>query len=318
MVDRIAIVKTGWSDWYQGGPVVGRFGYLNATEEGQKGHECYNFKPAQDGTYYGYLPPIGRGPPQPRMKDHWLLIFIAAFEGKGPLTFVGWYEDATFAEGYTERPEYRLSEPFETDAWGSRFFYCISAKRAHLVPLEKRTETLPGHHMRRSPIAYVRGQGEAEPWRESLAARAEELVTKFLPVIRSEESVTTDIRGFPQESAEHRKRVEKAAIEKAKRYLRHQGYMVEDRQAAKCGYDLLALRKRDGSELHVEVKGTSLLGEGFFISRNEYLYIDEPRWRLALVTDALNEAKLRLLDAHTARREFTFEPMTWIAAAKRP
>lgn len=94
--------------------------------------------------------------------------------------------------------------------------------------------------------------------------------------------------------------------------------MVEDRQAAKCGYDLLALRKRDGSELHVEVKGTSLLGEGFFISRNEYLYIDEPRWRLALVTDALNEAKLRLLDAHTARREFTFEPMTWIAAAKRP
>lgn len=122
MVDRIAIVKTGWSDWYQGGPVVGRFGYLNATEEGQKGHECYNFKPAQDGTYYGYLPPIGRGPPQPRMKDHWLLIFIAAFEGKGPLTFVGWYEDATFAEGYTERPEYRLSEPFETDAWGSRFF----------------------------------------------------------------------------------------------------------------------------------------------------------------------------------------------------
>ena len=197
MVDRVAIVKTGWSDWYQGGPVVGRFGYLNATEEGQKGHECYNFKPAQDGTYYGYLPPIGRGPPQPRMKDHWLLIFIAAFEGKGPLTFVGWYEDATFAEGYTERPEYRLSEPFETDAWGSPLFYCISAKRTHLVPLEKRTETLPGHHMRRSPIAYVRGQGEAEPWRESLAARAEELVTKFLPVVEVEELGNNRYQRFP-------------------------------------------------------------------------------------------------------------------------
>jgi hypothetical protein len=68
----------------------------------------------------------------------------------------------------------------------------------------------------------------------------------------------------------------------------------------------------------VEVKGTSLLGESFFISRNEYLYIDDPRWRLALVTDALNEATLRLLNAHAVRRQFTFEPMTWIAAARRP
>jgi hypothetical protein len=61
MVDRIAIVKTGWSDWYQGEQVVGRFGYLNATTEGQQGHECYNFMPAPDGSYYGYLPPVGGG-----------------------------------------------------------------------------------------------------------------------------------------------------------------------------------------------------------------------------------------------------------------
>lgn len=245
------------------------------------------------------------------------MIFISAFDGKGPLTFGGWYENATFADKYKERPEYQSSEPFETDTLGNQFVYCVSAKRAYLIPLEKRTETIPGRHLGRTPIAYVRGQGPTELWRRKLAARAEELVAQFMPVVQAD-VVTTDTRGFPLASAEHRKRVEKAAVDKAKRYLQRQDYAVEDRQAAKCGYDLLALRKRDSSELHVEVKGTSLLGESFFISRNEYLYIDDPRWRLALVTDALNEGTLRLLNAHAVRRQFTFEPMTWIAAARRP
>jgi hypothetical protein len=149
-----------------------------------------------------------------------LVIFISAFEGEGPLTFVGWYENATFADEYTERPEYQL-EPFETDTLGHRFSYCVSAQHAYLVPLEMRMETIPGLHLRRSPIAYVRGQGH-EPWRQELAARAEELVAQFTPVVQAE-VVTTDIRGFPLGSAEHRKRVEEAAVEKAKRYLRLRG-----------------------------------------------------------------------------------------------
>jgi hypothetical protein len=101
-------------------------------------------------------------------------------------------------------------------------------------------------------------------------------------------------------------------------YFRQRGYAVRDRQADKCGYDLLALRKRDKSEFHVEVKGTSLLGESFFITRNEYGYIDNPKWRLALVTDALSSATLRLLDAREVWRRFRFEPMTWIVVARRP
>jgi hypothetical protein len=68
----------------------------------------------------------------------------------------------------------------------------------------------------------------------------------------------------------------------------------------------------------VEVKGTSLLGESFFVSRNEYRYIDNSRWRLALVTDALNRATVRILSADEARRQFTFEPMTWIAVTRKP
>jgi hypothetical protein len=90
MFDRIAFVKTGWSELYQGGPVVGRF-------QDQNWHERYNFMPGPDGVYYGYVPPIGKAQaaPNPQNRTGWLLIFVAAFEGYGPITAVGWYEDAS-------------------------------------------------------------------------------------------------------------------------------------------------------------------------------------------------------------------------------
>jgi hypothetical protein len=52
--ERIAFVKTGWSELCQGGPVVGRF-------KDQNWHERFNFQIGPDGIYYGYVPPIGGG-----------------------------------------------------------------------------------------------------------------------------------------------------------------------------------------------------------------------------------------------------------------
>ena len=57
MQERIALVKTGWSDEYQGGQVLGRYAHIEQFDEA---HERFNFRHAADGRYYGYLPPIGK------------------------------------------------------------------------------------------------------------------------------------------------------------------------------------------------------------------------------------------------------------------
>lgn len=115
MYERIAFVKTGWSENYIGDPVVGRHAHIWDYEEA---HERLNFSHAHDGHYYGYLPPIGRyhRPPQPKVPEGWLVIFVVARNGNGPLTVVGWYENAKFQREYTPRPEYEAGIDFETDA----------------------------------------------------------------------------------------------------------------------------------------------------------------------------------------------------------
>src|SRR5438105_964049 len=120
MHERIALVKTGWSDRYQGGPVFGRYAHIAQFDEA---HERFNFLQHSDGLFYGYLPPIGpkKRPPQPKVRDNWLLIFVSARNGNGPLTVVGWYDNAIFHEEYAERREYFTSEDFETDVQGKRY-----------------------------------------------------------------------------------------------------------------------------------------------------------------------------------------------------
>jgi len=316
MADHIAFVKTGWSDKYQGGPVIGRHGYLNTSKGpggANEGYECFNFMPAPDGAYYGYVPPIGtKGvSPKPNVKTGWLLIFVAAYRGSGPLTAVGWYEHAAFSDDYEPRPEYKLGKGFETDDRGEKFVYCVSAARAHLIDIKHRESIISGNHFRRASIIYVRGQGRNEQWRQELAERAEEIAEQQLRLAAPGDS-------FPTGTAERRSKVEKAAIETACHYLKKNGYTVQDRQPDKCGYDLLAQRKQIPSELHVEVKGTSLSGERFFISRNEYEHMNNPKWRLALVTDALGNPTLRVFNEREIKADFSFEPMMFMVGAKKP
>jgi hypothetical protein len=172
MPDRIVFVKTGWSETYRGEPVKGRHSYLKIGQ----GHECYNFKPAQDGRYYGYVPPIGptEASPKPDVETGWLVMFVATYRGSGRFTAVGWYEDAVFTPSYEPRPVYPDSA---YDSNSKPFLYCISADQAYLIEPDQRKEgNIPGNHLRRS-IAYVRGRGvPPDPWRDELARLAEDIV----------------------------------------------------------------------------------------------------------------------------------------------
>lgn len=307
MHKRIAFVKTGWSDHYEGGPVLGRHAHVQEYDEA---HERFNFLKHSDGRYYGYLPPIGQKerPPQPKKNENWLLVFVSARNGNGPLTVIGWYERAIFHEEYIERPEYSEPEGFELDVHGEKYSYCLSARTAHLIPTASRKEIISGDHFKRTPVLYVRGNGKNDEWRNELAEFAESLVAD-----KKTDEPRPPRLSFPD--PKQRKFVEKAAIEAAKNFLNKQ-HRVVDRQKDNCGYDLLARHCKTGEELHVEVKGTSGTDMHFYMTRNEFRYMSMPQWRLVMVCDALGKAKVTLLTAAEVRKVFSINPFAWEAVAK--
>ena len=94
---------------------------------------------------------------------------------------------------------------------------------------------------------------------------------------------------------------------------------VEDISNQNRGYDLLATKKKSGTdeELHVEVKGTSTGIQRFFISRREKLYMSESRWRLLIVTDALTtEPRVSLLTSREVEEKFKFNEFAWEVVLK--
>lgn len=305
MHERIALIKTAWSDEYQGVPVLGR--YANVKD----GHERFNFLKHSNGRFYGYLPPIGRGerPPQPKEKDGWLLIFVSAKNGSGPLTVVGWYDNATLHEEYVERLDYSSKDGFERDLHGNKYCYCISADAGRLIPTVDRVHTVSGAHFKRSPVLYVRGNGKDESWRRELAKLAERVIIEPLGEVNNVPEVS-----FPDQ--EQRKLVEIAAIEAAKEYL-DKNHIVTDRQKDNCGYDLLACHKKTSNEFHVEVKGTSGFNMHFYMSRNEFRYMSDPRWRLIMVTDALKKPQISFMSAADVARIFNTDPFAWEATPRK-
>ncbi|WAC44616.1 DUF3883 domain-containing protein [Pseudomonas sp. SL4(2022)] len=306
-MDRIAFVKTGWATSYEGEEVVGRHAHIGEFNEA---HERFNFRKAPDGRFYGYIPPLGRheSAPSPRDSSGWLLIFVAARNGNGPLTVVGWYENAVFEYAYVTRPEYEVGD-FEMDIHGNHYSYCFSADRATLIPLHLRQTVVSGDHFKRSPIIYARGNGRNEAWRQEFAVLAESIL-ELAPSINNDKAPT-----FKFPDAEHRKQVEIAAVNEAKRVFETE-YRVTDRQDDNCGYDLLLIHKKTGEELHVEVKGTSTKVMHFFMTRNEQKYLSNPKWRLYMVTEALLRPKGTLMNLAETYKVFDLVPFAWEGVAR--
>ncbi|MEI7188058.1 protein NO VEIN domain-containing protein [Dickeya dianthicola] len=306
-MDKIAFVKTGWATSYDGDPVVGRHEHIESYDEA---HEKFNFKPSTEGRFYAYIPPMGeyKVPPKPDVSSKWLIIFVAAKNGNGPLTVVGWYRNAQFHNDYISRPEYELDE-LELDVHGEKYSYCISTCEAFLIPNHLRDISISGKHFKRSPIIYVRGGKKNDAWRIEFARLAESIVSKK---IKSTEFNSPNI-SFPDK--EHRKKVEEAAIEKAFEVLSKK-YDVVDRQKDACGYDLLITHKITNEQLLIEVKGTSNDRMHFFMTRKELELSHDPRWRLFMVSDALNSKKYSLMDKYQVNKVFDLSPLAWEGTTK--
>jgi hypothetical protein len=304
---RIAFAKIGWSEAYEGDLVRGRAGWINANGDA---HERFNFLRAPDGRYYGYLPPIGpkRRTPQPDEPAGWLVIFVAPLGGSGHLVPVGWFEDATFSEDYEQRPEYAAGQHFERDVNGDPYLYAIQADRGTLIPAHVRQRIkIPGRpYFGQTPVVYAAGYGHPAPWRAAYRKLALRVVNEDWSV----EDKLSGSGGFAD--AKTAKAVEVAAVNAARQDLARRGYgEVVDRQKENCGYDLLARGHVSGVELHVEVKGTSGRDPRFFMTPNEHAYMADPRWRLAMVTDALGDPTVDLLGAKAVGKKFNLVPRVW-------
>lgn len=314
----MAIIKTGWSNDYVGDDPTGNYKFL--VDRGQ-GHERFNFLPAPDGHYYGYLPPIGRdwAVPNPQEKSGWLLVFVAKRPKTAGLYIVGWYENAEFESEYLPRPEYAAGEPFEHDVHGETFFYAVHAESAIAVPEPLRTVKIDTKRIKRTPIAYLLGNGSDDRWRSDLARNVLQQMKALEVEIERQGWTSKDPRKpFLPPSAEHRLAVEGASMKEMTALLVKAGYDVDDisKEIPSRGYDLLATRKRAPKELHVEVKGTSGSTRQFLMSRNEHSRIDTPQWRLGMVTDALSKPRAELMDKAEVNRVFAWEVFTWLAREK--
>jgi len=103
------------------------------------------------------------------------------------------------------------------------------------------------------------------------------------------------------------------AVRFVRRTLLALGYTVKSRENEICGYDLHAVK--EGSELHVEVKGTTCSFPRFFISRNEYKRSStDPNWRLAVVlVGGVKPISYGFVNTSTMRRTYKFAPIAWEA-----
>lgn len=315
---KIAVIKTGWSEDYLGGPIEADHAFARDSENG---HEKYNFLPGPDGRFFGYTPPIGKElrPPQPREKGGWLIFAVAKRPRVSGLYLVGWYEDATFADEYTPRPEYNSKAVLlPLDDENQPYSYAWQADTATAIPKMERDFSLVGDRLKRTPIAYLRGNDGNDRWREALAKKLLAARKRFNASGRLGSGPRVrKIEGGICADPIRRKEVEEAAIKRVLAEFPAPKFEVIDRQKDNCGFDLL-VRNPSGGELHIEVKGTAMEKPHFLMSRREYAYMqtNPKHWRLAMVTNALVRPKLKIMNRSEVRQEFFWEEFCWHATAK--
>lgn len=321
-MDKVLWVKFAWSDHYRGGPVDGNFSYL---ARGYVGHEAYNFEPATDGTYFCYVPEhAGKYAPSNPDPTGWTVVCLAKHPKRPGIYIIGWYEDATLLGTWGCVPETRAHLPVSASDTDERWSYCITSDTAYFVPPEKRTMPFQHRSVRRGSFSFLRGPGVRTTTNKNEVLRVLKRRMKKLKssVIENPTDETAPdpgaapgdpLRGFG--TPEHRKKVEKAAEKAVKRHYRAKGFSFTDDVTKKnLGFDFIFRKGR--TEHHVEVKGTSGDHPSFFMTRNENGYRENPKWRFAIVTNALGPAPtVRVCNNQKFKETFELDPYVYTGMA---
>ena len=276
-------IKTGWSDFYQGGPVNGNFSYLqsgrakNPSKQIKEGHEKYNFLPTPDGFYCVYLPPQGkaRSIPYDDEERTWTVVCLAKKPGQTGIHVVGWFERAYLLGQSFDRPEYDIGG-FRVSSEGSRFTYSIKSDHAYLVHPNDRINPFSHSSVKTGKYSFLTLENEKNNKRKKEVLKILSSELKKLKSIAIKNPNTSNVEDFDNDEVdpvsgfgtpEHRKKVEKSAVKFVTNHLRKKGYNIISVEDQNCGYDLLASKGK--SSLEVEVKGTAGSEERFFLTRNE-------------------------------------------------
>ena len=326
--ENILWIKTGWSDFYQGGPVLGNFSYLNNTqakrvsEDQKEGHEKYNFLPTQAGKYCLYLPPQGRArslPKDPKNRK-WTVICLAKRPGETGIHIVGWLENAELHGRSHERPEYE-NDFFRLSNAGSKFTYSISSYEAYLIDPSHRNKPFSHTSIKTAKYSFLTRKEDRLNARKKVVLELLKSEIQRLKPVAIKNPTLENTKDFENDEVdpvsgygtpEHRKAVENSSITFVTEHFQNKGFNVVSLEDQNCGYDLLATENKTVFEL--EVKGTSGTQERFFLTRNEHHFMlsGHENWRLAIVTNALTEhPNLRILDANEVLNAFSFEPLAF-------
>jgi hypothetical protein len=304
-IRKLVLLKTAWSERYDGDEVMGNFGYVE--EHGPKsGHERYNFRRGKDALYRGYVPPLGRhhSTPNPAYPHGWTVVWVSKKPGTTGVRIVGVYFDASFEPQATT---------YKVD--GAEIDFCVTARDGFLVPAVLRTLSFPSP-VRSGACCYLLGAENDSKYRKlsnqlikEIARLADEVEAEF---------PTPDVRAsFP--TNEHIRKVEKAAIDFVWKSFENRGYRIKNLQDAHLGYDLEAVRGR--TKLLLEVKGTAGETPYAYVTSNELataLGVSRNDWRMCLVVGALSSPKMSVLDAQSFLDRFTLEPICYRAILKTP
>ncbi|WP_321912055.1 protein NO VEIN domain-containing protein [Burkholderia cepacia] len=321
---KVLWVKFGWSEYYRGGLVDGNFAWLveNGEKNGNRGHEAFNFKLFPDGTYYCYVPPQGKGyAPSSEDPTGWTVICLAKNPKHSGIHVVGWYENATLHGGWFDSPNAYVKKRGDTDRAGYDWSYCITSKTAYFVPPAFRTLPFSDASVRQAKYSYLEGPGvKVDESKKRILKLLEDRVKAMRPFAvknPSEEKLpdpeldaTDPLRGFG--TPEDRKRVEKAAELAVIEYFKNDGFDYERVTHLPCGFDFVFSKGK--TTLNVEVKGTSGVTPQFFLTRNEHEkgLSENPFWRLAMVTSALDEPKICVYNSKQLKEAFDLDPYVYI------
>lgn len=318
---KVMWVKFGWSEYYRGGPVDGNFRWL--TEGDGEGHEAFNFLPGPDGGYFCYVPPHGPSRASPSSDDPngWTVICLAKFPPQKGVHVVGWYENATLMGKQVPRPEYTAGVGFRRDNQGVKFSFSIKSSTAFFVPPEHRTTPFSHPSVRQAKYSYLVGPGvRRTEEKDEILSLLEAKLARLKPFAISQPNPAN----APDElednidplgrfgTPEHRRMVELAAERAVTAELKRLGYRVVRRSDDKIGYDLQAVPHRGGSDLYVEVKGTSGADRRFYMTPKEHEFASTDGWRLAMVTDALGNPDVKFFTCKQMEQRFSLQPMVWI------
>jgi hypothetical protein len=220
------------------------------------------------------------------------------------------------------RAEYDDKIGFRLDVQGIEFTYTIVSDTAYFVRPKDRVAFSHGS-IKQSKFSYLDGPDASithTPAKAEILRILERELKRLRPLAVAQPNVVSapdeteddidPLGGFG--TPEHRKAVEMAAERAVTVELEKLGYRVVRRADEKIGYDLQAIPQAGGQDLLVEVKGTSEAVRRFFMTPKEFDFRGEKGWRLAMVSNALDEPDVLIMRRAEVEKRFSIKPMVWI------